>query len=98
MNVGSAQPVEVLTQEEKYSLKTDENPLDGFRDCLALVNAIDTKCNMLGEANRKRILREYLDSGATSMGTTTEECQQVLSFLEQYHGTGQKIVIVLLNS
>ena len=85
VDVDSTHPVEVLTQEEKNSLKTDENPLDGFRDCLALVNAIDTKCDVLGEANRKRVLREYLDSRATSMGTTTKECQQVLSFLEQYH-------------
>ena len=47
-----------------------------------LVKTVSSESEKLEVDNRKR---EYFDSGSTSTGISTEECQQMLSFLEQYH-------------
>ena len=89
-DIGSAQSVEVLALKGKDSSKSDGNyemgpDLSDESVDQTLVKTISSESEKLEVDNSKKKLREYFDCGTTSTGVSTEECQQVLSFLEQYH-------------
>ena len=89
LDIGSAHAVEVLATGGKDNPTSDENnemgpgPMNESVDT-TLVKTVSSKWEKLEVNTRKEKLREYLDCG-TSAGVSTEEYQQVLSFLEQYH-------------
>ena len=93
MAIGSAQAVEVIAMGEEDGFKSggnlgcvgETNMIDESRDHMTLVKTINSKYDELEVDSRKKKLREFLDCGTMTSEISTEECQRVLSFLEQYH-------------